>query len=337
MTSFSHQQSAHCESGVISALLSERGLKVSEPMAFGLANALAFAYIPLVKLAGQPLIAYRLPPQFIIKGLCKRLGVQVSFRRFKDPMAGAQALDEVLDQGRLVGLQTSVYYLPYFPEEMRFHFNAHNLLVYGREGDQYQISDPVFEEPATVSGKHLNRARFVRGPLAPKGLMYSVESVPDAIDYARVIPAAISRNVKVMLGAPLPIIGVKGIRFLARKIAKLKGSPQEQRLFLGHIVRMQEEIGTGGAGFRFIYASFLQEAAELLGEPELERASEAMTAVGDSWRNFALAVAKQCKQPDAMDHALLAQLLLSCAEAERQVWLDLRTWLRTPRGATVSP
>ena len=57
MTSFTHQQSAHCESGVISALLRANGLPMSEPMAFGLANALAFAYIPLVKLAGQPLIA----------------------------------------------------------------------------------------------------------------------------------------------------------------------------------------------------------------------------------------------------------------------------------------
>lgn len=333
MTSFTHQQSAHCESGVISALLRARGLPMSEPMAFGLANALAFAYIPLVKLAGQPLIAYRLPPQFIIKGLCKRLGVTINFQRFKNPMEGAEALEQAMDRGQLVGLQTSVYYLPYFPEEMRFHFNAHNLLVYGRDRDQYQISDPVFEEPVTVSAKHLNRARFVRGPLAPKGLMYSVDSVPESIDYAKVIPAAIDRNIKVMLGAPLPIIGVRGIRFLARKIAKLKGSPQEQRLFLGHIVRMQEEIGTGGAGFRFIYASFLQEAAQRLNDPELKRASESMTEVGDSWRNFALAVAKECKQPESMDHVLLTQLLLSCAENERQLWLDLRTWVRNRKAA----
>lgn len=328
MTTFTHHQAAHCESGVISSLLSHRGLAISEPMAFGLANALAFAYIPLIKLSGQPLIAYRLPPKFIIKGLCKRLGVKVNFRTFKDPMQGAQALDEALDRGELVGLQTSVYYLPYFPEEMRFHFNAHNMLVYGRQGSEYQISDPVFEEPVTVSAKHLNRARFVRGPLAPKGLMYTIESVPESIDYPRIIHAAIKRNVKVMLGAPLPIIGIRGIRYLARRIARLKGSPQEQRLFLGHIVRMQEEIGTGGAGFRFVYASFLQEAAELLQSPELARASEAMTAAGDGWRNFALLVVKQCKQSDAIDHALLAQVLLSCAEDERQVWLDLRAWVR---------
>ena len=35
--------------------------------------------------------------------------------------------------------------------------------------------------------------------------------------------------------------------------------------FLGNIVRMQEEIGTGGGGFRFMYAAFLQEAGDVLG------------------------------------------------------------------------
>ena len=34
---------------------------------------------------------------------------------------------------------------------------------------------------------------------------------------------------------------------------------------LGQVIRMLEEIGTGGAGFRFIYAAFLQESAGILG------------------------------------------------------------------------
>jgi len=32
---------------------------------------------------------------------------------------------------------------------------------------------------------------------------------------------------------------------------------------------MQEEIGTGGAGFRYIYAAFLQEAADFLEDDHL--------------------------------------------------------------------
>jgi len=325
---FTHTQSAHCESGVIASLVTHAGLPLSEPMAFGLANALAFAYIPLVKLAGQPLIAYRLPPRFIIKGLCKRLGVKVSFRKFSNPVMGAEALNAAVDRGQPVGLQTSVYYLPYFPEEMRFHFNAHNLVVYGRDGDNYAVSDPVFEEPVTVASRHLNKARFARGPLAPKGLMYQVESLPDKIDYAQVIPAAIRKNCKVMLGAPLPIIGIRGMRYMSRKIARLKGDHHEQRLFLGHIVRMQEEIGTGGAGFRFLYASFLQESAGLLKDEALASASKKMTDVGDEWRAFALSLVQECKQAGAVGTHALAEKLLGCAEKEAEVWRFLQDWSR---------
>jgi len=328
---FSHQQSAHCESGVISSLLTHRGLPISEPMAFGLSNALAFAYIPLIKISGQPLIAYRLPPKFIIKGLCKRLGVKVRFKKFSNPVAGAEALDLAVAGGHPVGLQTSVYYLPYFPEEMRFHFNAHNLLVYGKKGDDYQISDPVFEEPVTVASRHLNKARFARGALAPKGLMYEIESVPEQIDWQKIIPEAIAKNCKVMLGAPLPIIGIRGIRYLSKKIANHSGNAKEKKLFLGHIVRMQEEIGTGGAGFRFIYASFLEEAAALLSSAFLKEASDRMTAVGDEWRAFALAVVQQCKKSDSIDQVSLAQHLLVCAEKEAAVWRELKLWCKDGR------
>lgn len=326
---FNHQQSAHCESGVISALLSHHGLPMSEPMAFGLSNALAFAYIPLVKIAGQPLIAYRLPPKFIIKGLCKRIGIKATFKKFSNPLRGAEALDEAIAEGKLVGLQTSVYYLPYFPEEMRFHFNAHNLLVYGKTGDDYQVSDPVFEEPVSIASRHLNKARFVRGPLAPKGLMYTIDAIPALIDYEKIIPAAINKNIKVMLGAPLPIIGIRGIRFLANKIAHLKGTAQEQRLFMGHIVRMQEEIGTGGAGFRFIYASFLQEAGLLLGDQGLAEAAQMMTDAGDQWRRFALTAVQQCKKGNDLALNPIAAELNTCANSEAKVWNYLYEWYKT--------
>jgi hypothetical protein len=326
---FEHLQAAHCESGVVSSLLTNRGLAISEPMVFGLSSALAFAYIPLIKLAGQPLIAYRLPPKFIIKGLSKRLNIKMSYRTFKDPLQGAQALDDALEQGP-VGLQTSVYFLPYFPEEMRFHFNGHNLIVYGRQDNNYQVSDPLFETPVVIDQRSLGKARFVRGPLAPKGLMYRVDSVPATIDYSKVVPAAIRKNCRIMLETPLPIAGLHGVKFLSKKIRHLKGDPHQQRLFLGHIVRMQEEIGTGGAGFRFIYASFLDEAATLLDDEGLREASDRMTETGDRWRQFALAIAQQCKNRNGNDEPVdkdaLADALLQCAEGEEKVWRELKRW-----------
>lgn len=327
---FQHQQSAHCESGVMSAILNHGGLAVSEPMALGLSNALAFAYIPIIKLAGQPLVSYRLPPKAIIKGLSKRIGLKMNFQKFSSAMQGAEALEERVAEGKLVGLQTSVFFLPYFPEEMRFHFNAHNMLVYGKDEKEYLVSDPVFEQPVRVSAKALTKARFAKGPLAPKGLMYWAEDLPQSIDFERAIPESINKNVKIMTGAPLPIIGVRGIHHLARKIRKFPKTKalSEQKLFLGHIVRMQEEIGTGGAGFRFMYASFLDEAAGILNSNSLKEASEAMTEAGDTWREFALLSAQFNKGKEGIDTDTLATHLSNCADKEKQVWLSLKAWAK---------
>ena len=157
-----------------------------------------------------------------------------------------------------------MFWLPYFPPDLRFHFNAHNLLVYGREGDDYLISDPVGETPVRCARKDLEKARFAKGVLAPKGLLYYLTATPRRARTGRASGArALARTARIMLHTPLPIIGVRGIEMLARRVERLSlaDGGERARLYVGNIVRMQEEIGTGGGGFRFLYASFLQELA----------------------------------------------------------------------------
>lgn len=326
-SAFNHMQAAHCESGVASGLATHYGLPLSEPMAFGLASALTFAYIPFVKLFGMPMIAYRMPPKAIIKGLQKRLGIHFRFTTFRDAQQGMEALDQCLAEGKAVGLQTNVYWLPYFPREMQFHFNGHNLIVFGKQGDRYLVSDPVFETALYCDSEGLRKARFAKGPLASKGLMYYPATMPDAVDYPAVIAKAIKTNHKIM-HAPVPFIGIRGIRYLGRQLVKLGKHPKKKakhlQLYLGHIVRMQEEIGTGGAGFRFIYAAFLREASQYLETDILRRASEEMTAAGDQWREFALAASKMCRSRTEMDVDELNRIVNLCANAEEKAWQTLK-------------
>jgi hypothetical protein len=325
-TPFAHRQSAHCESGVVSNLLTHRGLPMSEAMAFGISASLTFAYMPMIKMAGMPVIAYRMFPGSIIRGVEKRLGMKWERRQFSDPAAGAAALDEQVRAGRPVGLQTCIFWLPYFPEEMRFHFNSHNLVVFGREGDDYLISDPVFEETTRCEAAALSRARFAKGDMQAKGLMYYPSNIPSEIDYDRVIKNAIRWNYKTMNG-PVPIAGIRGIRFLGRNIIKVSKQADAEKylpLYLGHIVRMQEEIGTGGAGFRFLYASFLQEAGKLLNNDTMKEASVAFTDAGDEWRRFALHATKMCRGRSKMDPHALCEMLNRVADREQAMWATLR-------------
>jgi hypothetical protein len=322
---FKHQHAAHCESGAVSSLLRHHGVDISEAMAFGLTSALAFAYLPFIKISGLPLISYRMPPKAILKGVRRRLGVRMRYETFRNPAAGTARLDELLAQGQPVGLQTSVYWLPYFPPDMRFHFNAHNLIVYGKEGDEYLISDPVGETPVRAPAADLQKARFARGVLAPHGLLYYPTHIRPPKDLRPAIVAAIRRTARVMLHTPLPLIGIRGMRMLARRIGALPQArdPEHTALFVGHVVRMQEEIGTGGGGFRFLYASFLQEAAQRANDQTLADAANDMTAAGDHWREFALSAARMCKGRLAMDCAQLKQMVLQGAERERVLFQRL--------------
>ena len=205
--------------------------------------------------------------------------------------------------------------------QLRFQFNGHNLIAVGVDGSTYLISDPVLEEMVACPSDALVRARFSRGPLAPRGLIYFPVSVPDRPDFPTAILAGIRDTCRRMLDAPLPITGVRGIRYLSREIRRWPITLRDEwraALYVANVVRLQEEVGTGGTGFRFMYAAFLQQAGALLQQDGLLRASEMFTANGDLWRDFAAAGAQVCKQRGAngVDYATLAEILAECADQE---------------------
>lgn len=321
---FKHRHSAHCESGVTANLLLHHGIEVSEALTFGIGGGLLFGYLPFIRINRLPLITFRKGPGGIFGSATRRLGTEVRQQTFRRPEAAMTALDRALDRGVPVGLQTGVFWLPYFPPALRFHFNAHNLVVYGKEAEGYRISDPVLDAPVFCAPDDLERARFARGALAPRGRMYFLERVPARVDVASAVRAGIREVAGRMAKTPVPIIGTRGIRLLASRLEKWPARLGEKHALqhLGHLIRMQEEIGTGGAGFRFMYAAFLQEAAGVLGEPRLAELSQSLTAIGDRWRDVALLGARLCKGRAQGNEAWteLAGILRECADREQELF-----------------
>ena len=297
---FTHNQSAHCENGVVSNLMRHNGFEVSEPMVFGIGSGLLFCYIPFLMVNHAPVITYRAMPGFIFNRFAKRVGIKIKREKFKNPKAAKERLDENLAKNNPVGLQVGVYNLLYFPDEYRFHFNAHNLVVYGKENDSYLISDPVMENVTTLTEGQLEKVRFAKGAFAPKGHMYYPITFPEKLELEKAIVKGIRHTCRDML-APVSFVGVKGIRKIAgliRKWPKKKGAKVANH-YLGQIVRMQEEIGTGGGGFRYIYAAFLQESGKLLSNSKLIELAKEMTEIGDQWRDFALDASRIYKNRSA--------------------------------------
>ena len=94
---------------------------------------------------------------------------------------------------------------------------------------------------------------------------------------------------------------------------------------LAQVIRMLEEIGTGGAGFRFIYGAFLQEAAEKTGESCLNDYSARMTAIGDLWREFAYKASRIVKHRAGENYTYdeLGDLLKTIGNEEKAFFTDL--------------
>jgi hypothetical protein len=325
---FNHRQSAHCESGVASNLLCHHGVDLSEPLIFGIGSGLFFGHMPFLKVNGIPATTYRILPGLVFKRTCKALGIKMYSTTYSNPSKAMLDLDRHLEEGRPVGMLTSVYFLPYLPAPLRFHFNAHNIVVYGKDGDDYLVSDPVMDKVTRISKADLQLARFAKGALPPKGRLYYPIFIPTTLDIKSAVVKGIKRTAVDMTTIPLPLFGVKGIRYLAERVRKypVKLDKRRSSLFLGNIVRMQEEIGTGGAGFRFIFAAFLQEASIMLSDDRLKGLSIEMTHIGDHWREFAYQAARICKERSSGDGDFnaLANLMRECADKEERFFSDLK-------------
>jgi hypothetical protein len=324
---FQHHQSAHCENGVTSNLLKFYGINLSEPMIFGIGSGLFFSYLPFLKNDGIPVTSFRPLPGVIFKRATRLLGFKVQKKKFRNQEKAMSELDGLLKKDIPVGMLVGVYHLTYFPAPYRFHFNAHNLVVYAKKDDQYIISDPIMETPTSLTYRELQRVRFAKGLFSPKGHMYWAKEVAKDPDIKSAIINGIKKTAKDMT-APVPIIGVKGIRYLSKQVRKYPKKHGRRRAsqYLGKIVRMQEEIGTGGAGFRFMYAAFLQEAATVLEQDWLNDMAREMTEIGDVWREFAVLTARIIKERTQLENAYdkAADILLLIADREEKVFTKLK-------------
>jgi hypothetical protein len=162
--------------------------------------------------------------------------------------------------------------------------------------------------------------------------MYYTKSVNPHPDLRGACIKGMKDSCNLMLRIPLPIFGVRGMRFLAKKVIKSpdKLGFQEACRHLAGTVRWVEETGTGGAGFRYMYAVFMQEAAELFGSEDLAQLSRDMTAIGDTWREFSVVAARIIKQRGKEEEtfAKAGGLIFKCADREEAFFKNLQKVVR---------
>ena len=115
-SNFSHLQSAHCESGVLTNLLQNDGADISEAMVFGVGSGIFFGYMPFVKVNYLPLTTFRTQPGAILKKVSKRLNLGLTLKKFRNENKAQRHLDELLRDFKAVGAQVGIYWLPFIPD-----------------------------------------------------------------------------------------------------------------------------------------------------------------------------------------------------------------------------
>ena len=319
---------AHCESGTVTNLVRHHGLDISEPLVFGISAGIFFGYMK-TPMREFPMVFSRIRPGKIRENFCKRSGVVFKSQKFSDPEKGEKELDRMLEQGQPVGLQVDFFYMDFFPAWHRVHINVHYIVVFGKEGDHYLVSDCYHPTVAKLHRDSLRKGRFAKGSMAPKGLMFYPVVVPDTIPLEEGVRKGLKNTVNNMLKIPLPFLGVKGIRRFADKLPdwpKYTDDPEILAHNIFMITTMLEDQGTGGAGFRYIYASFLREAATILKEPVFNEYAKRMMKIGDDWREVSLFAARIAKQrqlgPDKLGE--MGNMIMGNADQEEHFFKELK-------------
>jgi hypothetical protein len=325
---FRHFMAAHCESGTITALLNYHGMNVTEPMVFGIASGIFFAYMkpPMMDF---PMFVTRNMPGKIITNFAKRTGVKFKTRKFRNQKEAEKELNRLLDQNQPVAVQVDLFFMDYFPAWYRVHINVHFINVIGREGNKYFVSDIYHPVIAEIERETFLRGWFAGGSMSKKGLMLYPEFVPAKFDIEKAVMKGIKSATFNMLKIPVPFLGVKGIRRFADKIVEWPRYARDNDQLADKIYKifvLLEEQGTGGGGFRFMFASFLQEASKLLDNPNLSNLSKEIMEIGDGWRDLALAASKVARNRDFSREKLmeLGNLIRKRAELEESFFTDLR-------------
>ena len=324
---YEHKMAAHCETGTVAGILNHKGLSISEPMVFGISGGIFFAYLKSPKFA-FPMFVPRSKPGDIRKKVQKRLKVSYKEKKFSNPHKANTTLNELLKQNIPVATQVDMFYMDYIPKYMKVHFNGHFITVVGRENGVYTVSDCYYPSLVELRSDSMEKARFAKGDLAPKGLLFYFTHVPSDSDLKTPIVAGITEACRNMIKLPVPFIGVKGIRLFGRKVVEWPKIARDEEHLSHEIMKISvglEDRGTGGAGFRFMYATFLQEASRLLDSRDLADMSKKMMAIGDNWREISLYSARIGKNLDLGPESLkkLGEMIMARADEEEQFFTQL--------------
>jgi Domain of unknown function (DUF4872)/Butirosin biosynthesis protein H, N-terminal len=305
------------------------GRPYSEALVFGLGGGIGFQYMVFVyegwtsiALDGRCNTLYFERKGFI-ENACERLGVPVRVQQLPSPQAAEKRLRQALaatpevvltfDLQRLPG-HTADGPVPYMPCPVTVSEHGTDLAVTGLRGGR-----------VTMSWADVIEARWAHQK--KYGGLFLLGEPDGQPDLRAATRAAIARTAECLLEPSKTSydanFGIPGIRKWARLLADEKDAkgwptlcPDQESL---RTAMISVSRGLGAAAARPLFASFLAEAATLLGDAKLSAAAAAYEDLGRRWTKLIALTGEPGTTP-----ADLAALLPDLADAEEAAATALR-------------
>lgn len=274
----------HCETVATGTLLAAGGLKLSEPMLFGLGEGLGFIFMNLSSLP-LPFVGGRAKPFAVTEALCGNLGLACKSVETTSKAKAWTALEAPLRAGQPVGLQLDCFHLEYFSRPV--HFAGHFVVAHGFDDREVLLVDTAPQgSMQRTSRASLEKARFARGPMAAKARTWTIAppTRKPALDVAT--RKAIRANAKQYLAPAFKGASHLGIQKLADSLPGWLEIAKRPEHDLSLAALLMERAGTGGSLFRNFYRDFLSEAREHLAGARAKLA-QAQALFADSAREWA--------------------------------------------------
>jgi len=274
----------HCETTATGSLIRHLGVKLSEPMLFGLGEGLNFI-IWNMKTMNFPFLGGRIKTDLLTRNITRNLNLKLIVRETSSIKKAWENVKEYIDSGSPVGIKLDCYHLNYFTNKL--HFAGHYVAIYGYDEDNAYLVDTIQQGGfVKASLKNLELARNEKGPMSSKNLSYTVEATHKKYDLKKAILQAIGNNAKNYLNPPIQNISYKGILKTSKEIIRWFNRSKDIEGDFKTTAMLMEKAGTGGALFRNLYRDFLKESFQILEIEEIGKSYEMFVEIAKLWREI---------------------------------------------------
>ncbi len=318
ITQWVHQPGRHCASSAIRDIMEYYGYPVSEASCFGLGAGLGFFYFHNPEASPSHSIMVR------SAGLEREFfnSIEAPFSwRIGDP-AALDSLKKHIVRNIPAILQTDIFYIDYYQSQT--HFAGHVITVWGFDDKREVVfvSDTTWPGLLELSYDSLEKAWSSSTPPFYIDHNYAPVLRPERIDMEKAIKKSLLTQARDMLSAGIGDPPIERMKLLASKFPEWAGA-HDWKWCARFAYQVIERRGTGGGGFRIMYAEFLREVRKSFPDIITHKMSFLMAESARLWSRLAMLLKEISESPEPYGFDEAGILLGAIAEKEEEFYTSI--------------